>query len=428
MISGSEFEKLILKYNLNSSEYHEKIEPDFFENRQIRFVFEYTKKFYRKYSKLPNKSQLFLLLKVDKTPVTQSDLDAIWETDISEYDPEWLKESTQSWILWKGLTNSLIDAVEYTKTVKATPENIRNIIDSVKSIINTKNQTVFDSGLGLDFWDFDSHKPGKHEKITTTHNWIDQFVGGYRPGTLNVYAGLANVGKSIFLANDAIRYVIAGKNVSVISAEMSEYDYLQRIASNALGIPVSEYEKTVSEDPNLIKRKLETLDMGIIPPGKLWIKEVETSNFSVNDIENYCLRLEEKTGQHLDVIVLDYINILLNSRNPNSENTYIKIKQLAEDLRAVARRNRWIIITATQLGRGAFETTDLSMSSVAESMGLNHTADIMYAIIQDEMMHINNEYWLKLIKTRNGAGKNKKCRYEIDYRYMKLTETENIID
>ena len=35
----------------------------------------------------------------------------------------------------------------------------------------------------------------------------------------------------------------------------------------------------------------------------------------------------------LGCIVIDYINILSNFRNPNFENTYLKIKQIAEDLK-----------------------------------------------------------------------------------------------
>ena len=47
-------------------------------------------------------------------------------------------------------------------------------------------------------------------------------------------------------------------------------------------------------------------------------------------------------------MIIDYINIMKNWRNPNSENTYMKIKQIAEDLRAAAQRNDWSIVTATQ--------------------------------------------------------------------------------
>ena len=43
-------------------------------------------------------------------------------------------------------------------------------------------------------------------------------------------------------------------------------------------------------------------------------------------------------------------------------------------------------------------------------------------------MHMNNEYWLKLLKLRNGEGKNSRCLYTIDYTYMRLRETDTIIN
>jgi len=50
----------------------------------------------------------------------------------------------------------------------------------------------------------------------------------------------------------------------------------------------------------------------------------------------------------------------------------------------------------------------------------------MYALIQDAMMHANREYWLKILKIRDGQGKGSRCRFEIDYDHMRITETDDI--
>jgi hypothetical protein len=106
----------------------------------------------------------------------------------------------------------------------------------------------------------------------------------------------------------------------------------------------------------------------------------------------------------------------------------MKIKQIAEDLRAMAVRNEWVVITATQINRGGYDSSELTMSHIAESAGLSHTADIIYGIIQDTSMQMNHEYWLKVLKIRNGEGKNSRCMYRIDYSYMRLTETDTIVN
>ena len=53
--------------------------------------------------------------------------------------------------------------------------------------------------------------------------------------------------------------------------------------------------------------------------------------------------------------------------------------------------------------------------------------DMIYGIIQDSSMHMNNEYWLKLLKIRNGSGKNSRTMYRINYEYMRLTESDTTI-
>ena len=207
---------------------------------------------------------------------------------------------------------------------------------------------------------------------------------------------------------------------------MSEKKYIKRIGSNLLGIPMDKYDE-MSRDKTAMKRRIDKLSVGVMPMGNLHIKEYPTSQATVKDIENYVKELDEINGYKTDVLIVDYINIMSNQRLSNSENTYMKIKMIAEDLRGLAVKLGLLVITCTQLSKGGWDTTDISMANIAESAGVSHTADMIYAIIQDTTMYVNNEYWLKVLKIRDGEGKGTKCRYTIDYNYMRLTETSEII-
>lgn len=230
---------------------------------------------------------------------------------------------------------------------------------------------------------------------------------------------------SIWLANDACNFVMRGHNVAFITAEMSAQKVIKRLGSNLLNISLQEYDKKAT-NRDLIKRKLERVSKGLLPPGRLFVKEFPTSQSNVLDIEAYLKNLEESQDHKVDVLVVDYINILSNYRNPNTENTYMKIKQIAEDLRALAVKRNILIISATQINRSSWDATDVKMENIAESAGLAHTADVMYAIIQDSLMYTEREYWLKVLKIRDGQGKGSKCRFEIDYDHMRLTETSDV--
>ncbi len=429
MIGNSDFEKIFYLYVRGNQNYLKTVTKEFFENEEIGTLFEIDKTFFNRFKNVPTKEQLKAISKQDKfvDKISDNIIDIIFDEPIDSYDEKWVKETSEAMILWKNLDKSLIDTYEFIKTVKVNPNNVLEIINKVKTLINERNNITFNESMGRNFFEVESHIPEVNSKITTGHNWVDHLSGGYRTKSLIVYAGEQNIGKSIWLANDAVNYVKAGYDVAVITAEMAEIDFTYRIGSNLLNIQISEYEK-IAKNPDAIKSKLVNLRGGVIPPGNLFIKEYPTSQATVNDIEGYLKELEVTKGVKLKVVIIDYINILSNFRNPNSENTYMKVKQIAEDLRAMAVRNEWIVITATQINRGGYDSTELNMGHIAESAGLSHTADVIYGIIQDSTMLVNNEYFLKLLKIRNGSGKNSRCLYKIDYRYMRLLETETVIN
>jgi hypothetical protein len=88
-------------------------------------------------------------------------------------------------------------------------------------------------------------------------------------------------------------------------------------------------------------------------------------------------------------------------------------------------RNDWCIVTATQINRGGYNSTDINDTNVAESSGLGHTVDAMFGIIQDEFMYASKEYLLKLLANRNEGYKNSKKKFQINYNYMQITEDLN---
>ena len=156
---------------------------------------------------------------------------------------------------------------------------------------------------------------------------------------------------SLFLCNLACAGVRQGYNVAYISLEMAESKIIKRLACNLLSIPSREYD-VLSEDSSFIKKKFSNIATDALSvPGALRVKEFPTSTASVSDIENWMKRVEEKRRMKFNIVVIDYIGIMRNSRNPNSENSYMKIKQISEDLRAMAMRNNWCILTASQFNR-----------------------------------------------------------------------------
>lgn len=425
---GQDFEKIFYRLSLVKTKYLKSIKTGFYTSHEIDILSQLSNKFFERFNETPSKEQLNMLIQRSekaKEKVTEEILNIIFDVDLDQYDEEWLTQTAESWIKWRTFDTSLIDTIEFIKTTQVTPENVDSIVTKVKGLINDRNNLSFNSDLGLDFFEVDSHDQKDTEKVSTGYNFLDRMLGGGydKGGNLIVYAGEQNIGKSIYLANDAANFVKMGTNTVVVTAEMAAHKFVKRIGSNLLTVDINDYADKAKNKEH-IKRRLETVGDGFTPPGSLFVKQFPTSQATVLDIEAYVNQIEEEKQIKVGAVVIDYINILANYRNQNTENTYMKIKQIAEDLRAMGIRNNWLIVTATQITRNGYNSSDIGMTDIAESAGLSHTADVMLGIIQDDLMRANNEYWLKVLKIRDGEGKGTKCKLDINWNYMRLIETE----
>ena len=408
--------------------YVESAKPSFFKDVRYQEAFKIVKSFWKKYSQIPSTQQVKEIVKMlklgDKLPETH--IDTIFDIKLNEYDPEWLRENTESWIEWKNLEQSAMDAITYIKSTEVTPENIKDVVNTFKTIVNERNSLDFSFDLGLDFTDPETHKQPKSSTFSSGYDFIDLVLGGgFSAKNLYVFLGQPKVGKTLWLGNIAAQAIRASSNVAVITLELSDRKYMKRVGSNLLGIKMSEYNGA-TEDGETIKKKIRNLAFdNLATPGQLYIKEFGTSQASVLDVEKWLRKVEEVKGIKFKIVVIDYINIMKNWRNPNTENTYMKIKQIAEDLRAMGQRNEWAIVTATQTKQSEFDATDLSMNSASESSGLVATVDGMFGIIQDPLMYSNNEYKIKVLANRDEGYKNSYKKIIVDYSHMRITEDPN---
>ncbi len=426
MKSSIDHEKIFFNYFLTKPHYLKGTGKGFFANRDLDQIAKQAKDFYLKFGESPSKEQMKALVKDFNEELSPDIVNSIYDINIQEYDQDWLKRTGEAWVKWKHFDKQLVRTIEYVKTQDVSPENVEDVVNRAIGMVATDGSINFDTDVGLDFFNPADHVQRTSKKIETGWGFVDRVSGGgYDSKSLIIYAGEQNIGKSIWLANDAANFVRLGHNVVFITAEMSAQKVLKRIGANLLHVPMSDYDKNAS-NRDYMKRRLEKVSRGLLPPGKLFVKEYPTSQGTIPDIEAYLKDLEESQDHKVNVLVVDYINILANYRNPNTENTYMKIKQIAEDLRALAVKRDMLVISATQINRGAWDATEVRMENIAESAGLAHTADVMYALIQDSIMHAEREYWLKVLKIRDGQGKGSRCKFNIDYEYMRLTETDEI--
>ena len=428
-------EKEIFMFMLKKPEYLLEVKKDFFTNDDLQYVAVTARDFYKKFREAPSCEQMKRLIKDNDKNITDETVDNIYSVDILSLDQDWLMNTTEGWIMWRAFNTNLVKSAAYIKTVDVSAENVRDVVKRATDMVSDTSLISFDKNMGKNFFDVDSHKSIRENKIPFTWDyWNSISSGGLDPKTLHVYIGFTNVGKSIVLCNDAAAFVRQGKNVLFISCEMSEEKVIRRIGANLFDMTLDNYDKMV-DSPSSVRRQMKNLtDGSFMPLGKLYVKQYPTGECTALDIERYVKEIEEQEKFKVDVVIVDYLGIMCDYRNPNTENTYLKGKHISEDLRAVAIKHDLIIDTAAQIGRSAGDSSDINITDISESMGVMHTADSSIGLIQTEDMRygVNNDgtpyYWFKILKVREGEGKDTKFKVNIDYNKMKLNETTDIIN
>lgn len=428
-MESTQFERLYLKYVLENPDYLHKIKLEFFRIKEYQRIFTITKRFFERFSKIPTKKQFEHLLVEKKLTekISSEAVDSIFDVDINEYDKDWLKENFHTFLEYRNILIALENGVEYAQTTEVNSENVNDFVYTIKKLLLDTESLGLEFDGGLDFYNADSHKSKRIERFSTGYPFFDIVLGGgYGYGNLVVLLGEPKVGKSVWLVNLACNAVRNGHNVCYITLELQDFEITQRCGANLLNLSMDQYSQS-ADDPIEMKQKLkefkfENSTTEFIVPGQLFIKEFPMSTASVPDFEAYLKKEQEIHGIKFDVVMIDYIGIVKNWRIPNSENTYMKIKHVSEDLRAMGQKNKWCVVTAMQVNRGAFAASNINITNIAEGSSLAHTVDFMGAIIQDPLMYSENSYVIKALLTRHAQAKNFRKKFNVKYNFMRIDE------
>lgn len=396
------------------------IKAHYFNDDTLQRLYREAKKFFLEYKKVPTRNELRELANLANLDLPPAKFDKVFEVDLTSYNYDFLFKYTKSFIFYKNLNESVIDVLTYLKTTDINPDNVEIITDEVRAKFNEKLNVSFTSAdSGLNFFNAVDHIQLSKAGNPTGFKFFDKTLGGgWNPKTLVVFQGRPKVGKSMVLSNIAGRAFVSGCNVGIATLELSDRKYMKRLGSMVLDIPFKDYDSMLDQSQvKEVEAKMKNLKDTVSTLGELVVKEFPTGTASAIDVENYFLKVQQNTGKKFSVIVVDYINLMRPLREQG--NVYEKIKVISEELRAVAIRNEWCIITATQIKRDAVDDQDLSMSDIAESFGLVHTVDSLFGLIRGPM---EKRMKIKLIANRDGGYNESFKMFRMSYEFAKLIE------
>ena len=401
------------------------IEPDYFDSRIERVVFEEIANFIAKYDKMPTKEILGIEIK-DRTDLTQQEYSETVEVSNSleneEINQQWLLDATEKWCKDRAIYLALMESIRI-----ADGGDEKKNRDAIPAILQDALAVCFDNNVGHDYLeDYEDRYDFYHqteEKIPFDLEFFNKITKGGLPNkTLNIALAGTGVGKSLFMCHVASSVLLQGKNVLYITLEMAEEKIAERIDANLLNVNIQDIgdlpKQMFESKVNNLAKKTQ---------GTLIIKEYPTAAAHEGHFRSLLNELQLKRSFKPDIIFIDYLNICASSRysKMGSVNSYSYIKSIAEELRGLAVEAQVPIVSATQTTRSGYSSSDVDLTDTSESFGLPATADLMFALISTEELEGLGQIMVKQLKNRyNDPTIFKRFVVGIDRAKMRLYDCE----
>ncbi len=207
----------------------------------------------------------------------------------------------------------------------------------------------------------------------------DALGGGTKRGTLCVYMAGSGVGKSMALVQTACAAALQNFRVAYATLELPKHIIMARLKAHLTGIPID----VILADPKgcgaeqRINKFLAWQGFGGID-----VREFTPKMTRVQELQAWIKELEDKDGEPIDVLVVDYGDKLgATTRAAKDDSTYQSQGEAYEGLYIFARDEKRWVITASQGQRNKDKgDKKLDMDDVADSMHKVRTADYLISL------------------------------------------------
>jgi replicative DNA helicase len=259
--------------------------------------------------------------------------------------------------------------------------------DAVKTAVDMANAAYMRDG----------HLSG----LATGMRDLDRRMGGLQSSDLIIIAGRPGMGKTSLATNIAFNIAemyepaqqadgsfkaANGGVVGFFSLEMSSEQLATRIISEQTEISSSKIRRGEITEMDFEKLVACSQTMQKIP---LFIDQ--TGGISIAQLSARARRLKRQRG--LDLIVIDYIQLMQGSSAKSSQNRVQEITEITTGLKALAKELAVPIIALSQLSRQVESRDDKrpQLSDLRESGSIEQDADVVMFVYREEYYLKNRE-------------------------------------
>ncbi len=248
-------------------------------------------------------------------------------------DPGDLREEHYDWLLSEFEVFSRHKALE-AAILKSADLLEKGEYGPVEDLVKKAVQIGLQKDLGTDYFADPKARleaiKDKNGQVSTGWTSLDtKLYGGFNRGELNIFAGGSGSGKSLFMANLGVNWCLKGMNVLYLTFELSENLVSMRVDSMTTGVPSKNVFKDIDDvemKVRMIGKKAGAFQVKYMPSGK-----------TANDLRSYIKEFEIKTGNKIDVVLVDYLDLMMPmSVKVSPSDMFIKDKYVSEELRNLA--------------------------------------------------------------------------------------------
>jgi replicative DNA helicase len=262
------------------------------------------------------------------------------------------------------LKNAIYEAAQFLK---------QGDYDNIRKVINDATQAGIERNIGHDYMGEIDARMSEAARETIATNWdiMDRHLdGGLGKGELGFIVAPAGSGKSWFLTHIGAEAMRRGKNVMHFTMELNDKYVGLRYDAVFSGLAFQEVRKNV----DLVKKSLDQIR------GKLFIKYFPLKTASAATLKMHIERLQLVTGIKIDLVIVDYADILRPFTVDKNANSYSESGGVYEELRTILGELQIPGWTASQANRGAHEKEVTEAGDVADSYRKIMTGDFIFSL------------------------------------------------
>ena len=314
----------------------------------------------------------------------------------------------------RNLIRAAKDIADYSKSSDDSVKSIQFAEEKIYSVSQVNDtSTIKDiresEGLDLVFEKFQKLSEDKdaYRGVATGFSRLDRLTNGLQKSDLIVLAARPGMGKTS-LAMNVVEHaaVYDGKVCAVFSLEMPEVQIIQRLLCSNAEVSMS---KALSG--NLTDNDWKKLAQASERLRKSRISIDDSSRVTPAEILSKCRRIKAKNNGRLDLVMIDYIQLMSSGKKTGEENRVQEVASITRDLKIMAKELDVPVIALSQLRR--IQSGEPQLTDLRESGAIEQDADMVMFISRPDVAAseedlkngkvVKGEAFLNIAKNRNGS-------------------------